>query len=155
VLLIREKIFLRIINSVDNEDARTVGAEYVVYETIKELQIDRELRSLGLNRFQLAVALGVIVGRMITPGSERATHQWLQNVTGLDELMGVDFSGVSLDSVYKASDLLLKNKGSRKNKFTFLMARSSSSNLVVEYSVSKRSAAFVGQTPFFLCGNVC
>jgi transposase len=28
----------------------------------------------------------------------------------MDELMGVDFSSVSLDSVYKASDLLLKNK---------------------------------------------
>ncbi len=98
------------VNSVDNEDARTVGAEYVVYETIKELEIDRELRSFGLNRLQLAVALGVIAGRMIVPGSERATHQWLQNITGMDELMGVDFSSVSLDSVYKASDLLLKNK---------------------------------------------
>jgi transposase len=98
------------INSVDNEDARTVGAEYVVYETIKELEVDRKLRNLGLNRLQLAVALGVIAGRMIVPGSERATHQWLQNITGLDELMGVDLSNVSLDSVYKASDLLLKNK---------------------------------------------
>lgn len=98
------------VNSLDNEDARTVGAEYVVYETIKELEIDRELRSLGLSRSQLAVALGVIAGRMIVPGSERATHQWLQNFTGLDELMDVDFSSVSLDSVYKASDLLLKNK---------------------------------------------
>ena len=54
-----------------------------------------------------------------------------------------------------AVELGLPPKGSRKNKFTFLMARSSSSNLVVEYTVSKRSAAFVGQIPFFLCGNVC
>ena len=98
------------VNSVDSEDVRTIGAEYVVYETIKELEIDRELRSFGLNRLQLAVALGVIAGRIIVPGSERATHQWLQNITGVDELMGVDFSSVSLDSVYKASDLLLKNK---------------------------------------------
>ncbi len=98
------------VNSIDNEDARTVGAEYVVYETIKGLEIDRELRSFGLNRLQLAVALGVIAGRMIVPGSERATHQWLQNATGLGELMGIDFSNISLDSVYKASDLLLKNK---------------------------------------------
>jgi transposase len=98
------------VNSMDNEDARTVGAEYVVYETIKELEIERQLKDLGLNRFQLAVALGVIAGRMIVPGSERATHHWLQNVTALGELMGADFSNVSLDSVYKASDLLLKNK---------------------------------------------
>ena len=98
------------VNSVDNEDARTVGAEHVIVETIKELEIDRKLRSLGLNRFQLAVALGVIAGRLIVPGSERATHQWLQNVTALGELLDVDLSSVSLDSVYKASDLLLKHK---------------------------------------------
>ena len=85
------------INSVDNEQTRTVGAEHVVYETIKELEIDRKLRNLGLTRAQLAVALGVIAGRMIVPGSERATHHWLQNATALGELMGVDFSNVSLD----------------------------------------------------------
>ncbi len=98
------------VNSVNNEDVRTVGAEHVVYETIKELEIDRMLRKLGLKRDQIAVALGVIAGRMIVPGSERATHQWMQNTTALGELIGVDFSWVSLDSVYKASDLLLKNK---------------------------------------------
>jgi transposase len=98
------------VNSLDNEDARTVGAEHLIYETIKELQIDRKLISLGLNRFQMAVTLGVVAGRMIVPGSERATHRWMQNVTGLDELLGADFTNVSLDSVYKASDLLLKNK---------------------------------------------
>jgi len=98
------------VNSVGNEDARTVGAEHVIFEMIKELEIDRKLRSLGLNRFQLAVALGVVAGRLIVPGSERATHQWLQNVTALDELLGVELASVSLDSVYKTSDLLLKNK---------------------------------------------
>ena len=98
------------VNSVDNEDARTVGAEHVIYETIKELEIDQKLTSLGLTRFQTAVALGVVAGRMIVPGSERATHQWMQNMTALDELLGIDFSNVSSDSVYRASDLLLKNK---------------------------------------------
>ena len=98
------------VNSVDTEDARTVGAEHVIYETIKELEIDQKLTSLGLSRLQTAVALAVIAGRMIVPGSERATHQWMQNVTALDELLGIDFSEVSLDSVYKASDLLLKHK---------------------------------------------
>jgi transposase len=98
------------VNSVDNEEIRTVGAEYVVYEAIKELKIDRKLRLLGLNRHQLATALGVIAGRMIVPGSEKSTHYWLQNVSALDELMGVDFSNLSLDRVYKVSDRLLKHK---------------------------------------------
>jgi transposase len=98
------------VNSVDSEDIRTVGAEHVVYETIKELGLDRKLRSFGLTRMQLSLALGMIAGRMIFPGSERATHRWLLERSALDELMGVDLSGVSLDSAYKAADLLLKNK---------------------------------------------
>ena len=98
------------VNSVDNEDIRSVGAEHVVYETMKQLGLDRKLRSFGLTRMQLALTMGVITGRMIVPGSERATHQWLLNRSGLDELMGVDLSNVSLDSVYKASDILLKNQ---------------------------------------------
>ncbi|HDH53144.1 MAG TPA: hypothetical protein ENH24_01505 [Nitrospirae bacterium] len=53
------------VNSVDNEEARTVGAEYVVYETIKELQIDQKLGELGFNRDQVAATLGVIAGRII------------------------------------------------------------------------------------------
>ena len=87
------------VNSIDNEDVRTVGAEHVVLETIKELDMDGKLKRLGLNRFQISVALGVIAGRMIVPGSERATHQWMKNTTALDELLGVNFSNVSLDSV--------------------------------------------------------
>lgn len=98
------------VNSLDNEDIRSVGAEHVVYETMRHLGLDRKLRSFGLTRMQLALTMGVIAGRMIAPGSERATHQWLLNRSGLDELMGVDLSNVSLDSVYKASDILLKNQ---------------------------------------------
>jgi transposase len=98
------------LNSVDNEEARTVGAEHVVYQTIKELEIDRKLMDLGLDKHQLAATLGVIAGRMIVPGSERSTHYWLQNVSAFGELMGVDFSNLSLDRVYKVSDQLLKHK---------------------------------------------
>ena len=47
---------------------------------------------------------------MIVPGSERATHYWLQNTTALGELMGYDFSFLSLDRLYKASDHLMKHK---------------------------------------------
>jgi len=36
----------------------------------------------------------------------------MQNVSALDELMGVDFSNLSLDRVYKVSDRLLKHKES-------------------------------------------
>lgn len=98
------------INSMDNEEARTIGAEHVIYQTIKELEIDRKLQELGFGKMDLAASLGVIAGRMIVPGSERSTHYWLKNLSAFDELIGTDFSGLSLDRVYKASDHLLKNK---------------------------------------------
>lgn len=98
------------VNSVDNEQARSVGAEYVVYETIKELELDGMLKSLGFKKHEISAAVGVIAGRMIEPGSERATYYWMQNKTALDELMGVDFSILSLDRIYKVSDIFIKNK---------------------------------------------
>jgi transposase len=111
------------LNSVNNEEARTVGAEYLVYETIKELGIDRKLKEIGLKRHQLAAAIGVIAGRMIVPGSERATHYWLQNTSALGELMEFDFSFLSLDRLYKASDHLMKHKEAIENHLCETEAR--------------------------------
>ena len=98
------------LNSLSNQSARTAGAEHVVYETIKVLGIDKKLVDIGLKSADMAAVLGVICGRMIAPGSERSTHYWLQKTSGLGELIGFDFSLITLDRLYKASDHLLKHK---------------------------------------------
>ena len=98
------------LNSINNELPRTAGAEHVVYETIKLLKIDKELVNLGLKSPDIAAVIGVLCGRMIVPGSERSTHYWLQNLSALGELIDFDFSLVTLDRLYKASDHLLKHK---------------------------------------------
>ena len=98
------------LNSINSESPRTAGAEYVVYETIKLLEIDKKLVDLGLKSADIAAMIGVLCGRMIVPGSERSTHYWLQNLSALGELIDFDFSLVTLDRFYKASDHLLKHK---------------------------------------------
>lgn len=98
------------LNSINNESPRTAGAEHVVYETIKLLEIDKKLGELGLKPVDRAAVIGVVCGRMIVPGSERSTHYWLQNISALGELIDFDFSLVTLDRLYKASDHLLKQK---------------------------------------------
>ena len=98
------------LNSINNELPRTVGAEHIVYETIKLLEIDKKLIGLGLKSADIAAIIGVLCGRMIVPGSERSTHYWLQNLSALGELIDFDFSLVTLDRLYKASDHLLKHK---------------------------------------------
>jgi transposase len=98
------------ITSVDNERSRTIGAEHVVYETIQSLELDGVLMTLGFNKAALHAAIGVIAARLIAPSSERATHVWLQRISGLDELLGTDFTDLSQDRVYRTSDLLLAHK---------------------------------------------
>lgn len=98
------------VGSVDHEHARTVGAEHVVYETIKELGLEEKLRELGFNKPAVDAAIGVIAARLIAPGSERSTHVWLQDVTALDDLLGADFVNLSQDRVYKTADMLWRRR---------------------------------------------
>jgi hypothetical protein len=50
------------LNSINNELPRTAGAEHVVYETIKLLEIDMKLIDLGLKPADIAAVIGVICG---------------------------------------------------------------------------------------------
>jgi transposase len=98
------------INSIENEEARTIGAEHVVYHTIKELELDQKLLAQGLGKSEVETAIGVMAAKLIDPSSERATHLWLKNISGIDELMDTDFDALSQQRVYKVSDMLLKYK---------------------------------------------
>jgi transposase len=89
---------------------RSVGAEHVALEALRRLGLDRKLVELGFNRHQLSAAIGTIVGRMVQPGSELATHQWLQQRSGLGELLGYDFSALDLMRLYRVSDQLLAHR---------------------------------------------
>ena len=89
---------------------RSIGIEHVAYEALRQLQLDKKLQELGLNKHQLCTAIGTVIGRMIEPGSELATHYWLQHHTGLGELIGYDYESMKLTRMYQISDILLKHK---------------------------------------------
>ena len=98
------------INTLEFMRPRSIGAEHVAYEALRQLQLDKKLQELGLNKHQLYTAIGSVIGRMIAPGSELATHYWLQHHTGLGELLGYDYESTKLTRMYQASDILLKHK---------------------------------------------
>jgi len=98
------------INTLEFMRPRSIGAEHVAYEALRQLQLDKKLQELGLNKHQLCTAIGSVIGRMIVPGSELATHYWLQHHTGLGELLGYDYESTKLTRMYQASDILLKHK---------------------------------------------
>lgn len=89
---------------------RRVGVEQLAVYALERLRLVEHLEGLGFNRHQLAAALGNIVARMACPGSERATHQWLQQCSGLGELVGYPYEDMAAERLYHASDLLWKHK---------------------------------------------
>ena len=89
---------------------RSVGVEHVGLWALEQLGLPALLADLGVNGALRAAAAGVIVGRLAQPASERATHRWLRERSGLGELLGVDFETVGAMQLYRASDALVKHR---------------------------------------------
>ena len=98
------------IDSLEMIRPRSVSCEHVALEAFRTLGLDQYLTKQGFNGPQLAAAIGTIIGRMCSPGSELSTHYWLKNVSGLGELIAYDFNKLNLYKMYTASDQLLKHK---------------------------------------------
>ena len=89
---------------------RTVGVEAAALWAMRQVDFVGLLQLLGFTGPQRAAALGSIIGRMAAPASELATHSWLGERSGLGELLDVDYETLSLSSLYRISDRLLRHK---------------------------------------------
>ncbi|MGG7056417.1 IS1634 family transposase [Nitrosomonas sp. ANs5] len=98
------------ISQVEASHARSIGAETLGLHAVRQLQLDQKLTALGFNGIEVAAVLGSLIGRMVSPGSERHTHAWLQNQSALSELLAVDFNQISLTRLYTVSDKLFKHR---------------------------------------------
>lgn len=98
------------INHVEALQARSVGVETLAWHAFQQLQLDQKLTALGFNKVELAAAVGSIIGRVVSPGSELHTHDWLQSRSALGELLDHDYGNTSLTRLYTISDKLLKHQ---------------------------------------------
>lgn len=89
---------------------RSFGAELVCHSIWNELHMPRKLTELGFTPRERSLAEGIVSGRLINPGSELATWEWLKNVSSIGELTEEQLDNVGLSSVYKIGDKLLANK---------------------------------------------
>ena len=89
---------------------RSVGVEHVALEVLRQLGLDDKLEALGFNRPQRAAAIGTLIARMAAPASELATHGWLAERSGLGELIGFDFTKLSLTALYRIGDQLYRHQ---------------------------------------------
>ncbi len=98
------------INHVETLQARSIGVETLAWHAVMQLQLDQKLTALGFNKVELAAAIGNIIGRVVSPGSELHTHDWLQSRSALGELLDHDYGHTSLTRLYTISDKLLKHQ---------------------------------------------
>lgn len=97
------------LNSMEHGNSRTVGGEALAHHALNEARLPECLESLGFNNSQVHAAMGNIVGRMLQPGSELSTHEWLQKQSGLGDLLNFEFEKQGLSALYRVSDLLWEN----------------------------------------------
>ena len=103
------------LDSLTQLQSRTIGAEYVGLSAIKQLNLDTLLRECRFTQRQIEVALLLILGRLISPGSERWTHKWARHISALDELLESDFTHLSLNTLYYTCDKLIAHQETIEN----------------------------------------
>jgi hypothetical protein len=97
------------IDSLEMIRPRSVGVEQVGLWAMQQLDFTNLLIDVGLNATQRSAAIGSIIARMAAPSSELAAHHWLGTQSALGELLDVDYAAMSLNALYRASDVLWKH----------------------------------------------
>lgn len=98
------------IQSLQNHRVRRIGGEYLGVTFFNKLQLPKCLKACGFSKRQIEIAMLLIIGRLVHPGSERHLYRWAQHISGLDEIIKTDFNRLSLNSLYKVVDLILEHK---------------------------------------------
>lgn len=97
------------LDSMYASQVRSLGPEYVCHCQWNELHFNDILVQNGISKSLLPILEALVIARLVSPGSELHTFQWVQHHSAIFELTGhpVRFS---LNSLYRAGDRLFKLK---------------------------------------------
>jgi transposase len=97
------------VNSMDASQARSLGPEYVCHCQYNELRLNEILLQNGIPAGTLPLFEALVIGRLVSPGSELHTWRWAQQESAIFELTKSPLRH-SLNSMYRAGDRLFKLK---------------------------------------------
>lgn len=98
------------INTLKQVNPKTIGAEHIVYETIKELELTNLFKELNLTPIAINSAIGTLIAKTCNPVSDKRSIEWLRDTSGAGELYACDYNNISNNSFYRAADILLEHK---------------------------------------------
>jgi len=98
------------INSIRNKDVREIGAEWLSYQAMKQLQIAPFLEHLGWSEDDIKLALSHIISRAVYPASELETTRWIKENSSVCEVTGYNIEQITKDRLYNISKKLYAEK---------------------------------------------
>lgn len=98
------------IDTLKHKDAREVGAEWMCYQALEQLQLKEKLENLGWEEEDIQLALTQIISRAIYPFSENRTTRWIKENSAICEVTGYPIDKTSKDKLYKSALELYKIK---------------------------------------------
>jgi len=97
------------VSSFNASQVRSVGPEYVCHSMWNELRFNDVLSQSGIKKGSLPLLEALVVGRLVSPGSELSSWQWAMNRSSIYELTGRP-TFYSLKSFYAAGDRIYERK---------------------------------------------
>lgn len=97
------------INSIQHDEVREVGAEWLCLQAIEELGISSLLASKDWDKKTISKALVLLVSRAVYPASEHKTSQWIESSSAITELIFKEHKSLSHQSLYKIGDKLFEH----------------------------------------------
>ena len=88
------------------QNLRSIGGERLAIQVLEELGFPQLLLRQGLSERQIQVAMVLVVGRMLSPGSERHTYEWMLHESGIMELLGLSDDEPGESSLYRTGDAI-------------------------------------------------
>ena len=111
------------LSSVKMKETRGLGAELLCMRAWEMLGFTDILKKLRFSVTSISLAMVLIFGRMVSPGSERHTIEWFKKRSALQELPGVtNLRNCCKDRFYEAADELYAQK-ERLEEMLFLKER--------------------------------
>ena len=98
------------INSMEHEDARELGAEWLCEQTIEKLEISDYLSQQGWEEKEIQIGVSHLIARAVYPASEHKTAQWMKGNSSVLELHNLETSKINRHHLYKASKMFYAQK---------------------------------------------
>ena len=93
------------LNSIEASESRSFGGEYLCNSIWNELKMNDFLKKTGFPEKAIPILESLVIGRLVDPGSERYTREWVENRSSLFEITGSPYQP-SLSSYYRGGDYL-------------------------------------------------